>query len=225
MPHIVRWPDINDLNLRGVAAGTDTVVKLNMAPRPAPESPAATAPKPEPTRPVTPIGAVPLPGLPGGPVAPGIPPATPAPAPEGAKPAANLTLRFDPPAAKIQLGAQPQMNLQVDNANDLSGAPMRIKWDPKVLRLLDVSRGPMFAGDGQQPIFTRNIRNDEGEAAVILNRVAGQPGVNGSGTLLTLTFQAVGKGSTVVTAQDVALRDSKMQPVNAGAPAAMVNVE
>jgi general secretion pathway protein D len=134
-------------------------------------------------------------------------------------------VRFDQPATALKTGAPLTLNLQIDNAADLFGAPMRLKWDPKVLRLNDVSRGALLASDGQQPIFTRNIRNDEGEAVVVLNRAAGAPGVNGSGTLLTLTFQAIGKGSTAVSVLDLSLRNAQMQPVSAQPAPAMVNVE
>lgn len=220
VPHIVRSPDINDLNLRGIAAGTDTVVRLTMAsPSTAtaePPKPAAE-PKPEPPKFTAPPPGLPIPGL-------NVPGAKP-PASEAPKPAGALAVRFDQPAASLKAGTPLTLNLQVDNAADLFGAPMRLKWDPKVLRLNDVSRGPLLASDGQQPIFTRNIRNDEGEAVVVLNRAAGAPGVSGSGTLLTLTFQAVGKGSTAVSVLDLALRNAQMQPVAAQPAPAMVNVE
>jgi len=220
IPHIVRSADINDLNLRGIAAGTDTVVKLHMAPSasvtPEPAKP-VPGPKPDAPRFTPPPAGLPIPGLnlPGAKL-----PEAAAPKPPGA-----LAVRFDQPATGLKAGAPLTLNLQVDNAADLFGAPMRLKWDPKVLRLNDVSRGPLLASDGQQPIFTRNIRNDEGEAVVVLNRAAGAPGVSGSGTLLTLTFQAVGKGSTAVSVLDLSLRNAQMQPVAAQPAPAMVNVE
>jgi hypothetical protein len=102
---------------------------------------------------------------------------------------------------------------------------MLIKWDPKVLRLSDVSRGNLLAGDGQQPIFTRNIRNEAGEANVLLNRLPGTPGVSGSGGLITLVFQAIGKGSTQVTVPSLQLRDSQMQPIVVPSPTLPVVVE
>lgn len=220
VPHVVRSPDINDLNLRGIAAGTDTVVKLHMAPPAgaAVEAPKpASAPKPDAPK-FTPAPAgLPVPGL-------NTPGAKPLEA-EAPKAPSALAVRFDQPASALKAGAPLTLNLQIDNAADLFGAPMRLKWDPKVLRLNDVSRGALLAADGQQPIFTRNIRNDEGEAVVVLNRAAGSPGVNGSGTLVTLTFQAVGKGSTAVSVLDLSLRNARMEQMPAQPPPAMVNVE
>ena len=78
---------------------------------------------------------------------------------------------------------------------------------------------------GQQNIFTRNIRNDAGEAVVELVRKPGMPGVNGSGSLVNLVFQAVGKGSTQVSLAELNVKDSKQQPVAVQPPVVTVNVE
>src|SRR5262245_43848155 len=43
IPHIVRAPEITETNMRGVASGSDTVVRLNYARRPAPAAVAAVA--------------------------------------------------------------------------------------------------------------------------------------------------------------------------------------
>ena len=94
-----------------------------------------------------------------------------------------------------------------------------------MLRLNEVSRGTLLSGDGQQPLFTRNIRNDAGEVSIILNRLPGSAGVSGSGGLVNLVFQAVGKGSTEVKVAEVSLRNSQQQPVAVDAPAVTVNVE
>lgn len=220
VPHIIRSPEISDLNLRGVAAGTDTVVKLNMTPRPEPAGPPRP---PEPPKPAMPAGVPP--GIPG-PPAP-VTPAPATPAPSAVQPAPGpMTILFDPPSSKIKAGATFTMNLQAANVSGLFGAPMRLKWDPKVLRLAEVTRGPLMSpSNGQPPIFTRNIRNDEGEAIIVLNLPAGAVGVNGSGALVTLTFQAVAKGTTAVTAPELSLRNTQMQPIPGGAAPATVTVE
>ena len=85
----------------------------------------------------------------------------------------------------------------LENASDLFSAPVQIKFDPKVLRLNDVAKGTLLGSDGQQVIFTKNILNDTGTATVNLNRMPGTSGVSGSGTLVTLTFQVVGRGIAI----------------------------
>ncbi len=46
VPHLVRAPDITDLNLRGVSTGTDATVKLSYQMKEAPAAPASIAPSP-----------------------------------------------------------------------------------------------------------------------------------------------------------------------------------
>jgi general secretion pathway protein D len=101
---------------------------------------------------------------------------------------------------------------------------MQIQFDPKVLRLSDVARGDFLSNDGQPPVFTKNIMNDTGTAAIQLNRLPGSPGANGSGVLATLTFQAVGKGTTVVTLPALTVRSSQGQVIVTAAPRLAVNV-
>ena len=251
VPHIVRTPDVQDYNVRGIAAGNDTVIKLNYSPKsdpqfekrppqaPSPNAPASVAPispttvAPSPPTPPTQTSAQSPP--PPGPPVPGLPPGIPFQLPgQGAAVAARqlTTIASTPqvsflPGGSVtaKVSAALSMIVQLDNGADLFGAPMRIKWDPKVLRLSEVSKGTLFAGNDKQNVFTRNIRNEAGEATIELSRAAGAPSINGSGSLVTLVFQAVGKGATAVSVIDLNLKNSQNQPVQAAAPAASVTVE
>jgi general secretion pathway protein D len=211
IPHIVRSPEINEVNLRGIAAGNDQSVKINYASRrPAAQSPAPGAP-----------AAVPPPATaPAKEVKP--------PAPEEPKPAApsgSAILAFNPPALSVKASASFTVTLQVFGTTDLAAAPMRLKFDPKLLRLTSVERGNLLALDGQQPLFTRNIQNDEGEVSVNLNRLPGAGGVTGSGALATFTFEAVAPGAAMVTFTDLGLRNSQNQPMAAAPPTLAVTIQ
>ncbi len=214
VPHIVRSPDLTDVNLRGISAGTLEQVKLTYAPRKevAPDATATPAPAP-----VTPPAA-PAPSTPQ--------PPAPTTAPEAAVPAAPAAVRlvFNPTAVEAQLSAPVSVTLLLENATDVFSAPLKIKFDPKILRLNEVLLGGLLAGGGQQPIFTRNIRNDSGEADVVLTRLPGAGGASGSGSLVTLVFLAIGKGATQVTLPEVNLRNSQMQPVTAAPPVLNITI-
>ncbi|MDW8131808.1 MAG: hypothetical protein RMI94_14750, partial [Bryobacterales bacterium] len=84
VPHVVRTPGIGDLNLKPVAAGTDTTVRLSFAPREVPSEEAKSAPGPE-TIPAQPPAVVPAPAAGGGPPPPPPPPRARAPAPPRAR--------------------------------------------------------------------------------------------------------------------------------------------
>jgi len=263
IPHIVRAPDITASDLKEIATGNSTTVKLNYAPRP-PEPPAAppapapaaegtvpTAPQPiglQATVPVAP-GAPPqlvpvtpqLPGLNAPPSSAGGPPATapptgppatapptpPGPKPEGAPatPGGNARVMFAPGQVTTQPGATVSVTLVAANVNDLAAAPMQIKFDPKILRLNDVVRGSLLTSDGQQVAFSKNILNDTGEGTVNISRFPSTGGVSGSGALVTLVFQAVAHGETVVTIPQLTLRNSQSQPITATSPQLTVTVK
>jgi general secretion pathway protein D len=213
IPHIVRAQEITDTNMKGVAAGTDLVVKLNYAPRRV-----ATAAAPTATAPTAPEVAPAI-------VPPAVaPPATAPPAtapPATAPPAGSARVSFSPAPAEGPLGSAITVSLMVENVTDLFTAPLRLQFDPKVLRLNDVTPGGLLSSDGKPLLpMSKNILNDTGEVSVTLSRAPGAGGVSGSGTLVNFVFQAAAKGTATVSLPDFALRDSKLQQIS-GAPAAL----
>ncbi|MEO8126820.1 MAG: cohesin domain-containing protein [Bryobacteraceae bacterium] len=199
IPHIVRAPDYTDANLRAVSAGTDQNVKLNYAPRP--EEPPKV---PEPA-------AVPAPA----PVAPAANPSA----------AGTVRLFFNPPVLQAPLSGVVTVALQIENAADLFSAPLKLKFDPKILRLTSAKEGNLMGGDGQKINFSENTLNDTGDATVVLTRMPGTGGISGSGALVNLTFQAVGRGTSTVTVNDLALMNSGSKPIAAAAPTLNVMIQ
>jgi general secretion pathway protein D len=247
IPHIVRTPSITDVNMRTIGTGNQTVVKLSYAPEQAAGKPQPPSAPPQPQN-------QPPPGvMPGAPTAPAVlvaPPATapPAAAQPTASPAAppamappipppkpqgppgqatenKVRVTFVPAQAKAEVNGTVTVSLMVENAADLASTPMLIRFDPKVLRLNDVVRGNLLASDGQQVAFSKNVLNDTGEATVNVSRFPTTGGVSGSGSLVTLVFQAVGKGDTVVAVPQLTLRNSQSQPVLTAAPQLSVAVQ
>jgi general secretion pathway protein D len=210
VPHIVRSPDISEVNLRGVAAGNDQSVKLSYAPRRPAQAPA----QPPATPAVKPPAAAPEAAKP------------PAPAePKPAAPTGSITLAFNPPALEVKPNASFTVTLQVFGTSDLAAAPMRLRFDSKLLRLTALDRGDLLARDGQQPLLTRSIQGDAGEVAINLTRLPGSGGVTGSGSLMTFTFEAIAPGTATVTLTDLAFTNSQMQPIAAAAPKLMVAIK
>jgi general secretion pathway protein D len=114
--------------------------------------------------------------------------------------------------------------LSLEGGVDVGAAPLEVQFDPKVLRLNSVTRGDFFSNDGQQPVFTWNI-HDSGSATIQLNRLPGTPGATGSGVLITLNFQTIGKGPTTVTVPNLSVRSSQGQVLATGSPQLAVNVK
>lgn len=210
IPRIVRKPEIEEVNLRGVAAGTDQVVKVTLAPPAAAEAaPVKPAPVPE-------AAPAPEPEKPG---------REEPPKPAEPEPTTGARLRFNPAEVSVKRGATFTVTLALENATDVFNVPIRIKFDPRLLRLNEVERGGLFVADGQEAIFTRNILNDTGDASVILNRMPGTRGISGSGSLINLIFQAVEAGSTEVRLAEITVRNSEMGPIPVEAPVLAVKIE
>ena len=66
--------------------------------------------------------------------------------------------------------------------------------------------------------------NDMGLATIQCNRPPGAPGVSGPGGLLTLRFQALGRGATSVTG-NITVRNSRGLLIGSATPQLPVNIK
>lgn len=217
IPHIVRSPDLSRENLRGIAAGTDQQVHItydrskDAVAAPAPTTPPATAPA------TTPALA---------PTAPPPAPSSPPPADNPTPPPTPSRMTFVPSTVQAQLSGPVTVTLSLESGTDMFAAdPIRIKFDPALLRLNDVAAGSLLTQDGQRPTVSKDIRNDLGEATIRLSRLPGSPGISGSGPLVTFTFLAMGKGTANVQVIESSLKNSQLQPLKAPAMPLVVTVQ
>jgi hypothetical protein len=97
------------------------------------------------------------------------------------------------------------MSLNVESAEDLVKAPLRIDYDRQLLKLISVSSGGMFSPDGKK----ENLLIDLGKGEIDLSLAAGSPGVNGSGSLIKMTFISLAKGDAAIRIADAKLANSK----------------
>ena len=155
------------------------------------------------------------------------PAATPAATPAmGAVPGAAARVSFSPSTVQAAGGATVHVNVQLENGAAMSSlAPLRIKYDPALLRLEDIAPGDIFSRGGGGATSTKDIQNDAGEASITIERLPGAAAVNGPGTLAVLTFTAIGSGQAPVTIEEVALKDSQSQPVAASTASLGVQIQ
>jgi general secretion pathway protein D len=208
IPHIVRTPDYSPENLRGIYAGTDTTVKLTYADRPdevAPPAPApvaAPAPAGGPSPVPAPVKPAANPGAAAGPLAP-----------TQTAPQQAARIQMLPPAVQVSVSTPFTVTVQLEGASNAgSMTPLHVKYDPALLRLNDINAGEMFSRDGQRTTSVKDIRNDTGEATISISRLVDAPGISGAGTVATLSFVAVGKGTGTVAVTEAGLKDPKSAP-------------
>ena len=236
VPRIVRVPEINSVNLKGVASGVEQVYRVryeresNDVPAlppvgaHAPAQQGAESTEVAEAKPPAPSPALPL-GLPGFPRAPTstepeepeeveVPEAEPAASPAAPEdPSAPPSFSFAPAEPVVAVGEQIEIGVSVANVKQLFGIPMRFGYNPKLLRLVDIRRGTFLQGDGQDLIFSKNIRQRVGLAAVNISRFPGTGGVDGRGLLVKLVFEGVASGRSDVKVTPTGARDAERKPL------------
>jgi general secretion pathway protein D len=182
-PHIIRLPSISAENLRTIAAGTDTNVRVYRG-----AAEAEAAPKP-PASQSAPAGA---------------PPAN-------AGPAAQL--HFDPTNLTVKSGDTTTLALAVSNVSDLYSIPLLIHFNPAVIQVEEVRDGRFLSGGTQDVAIVQRIDAQKGELVVSATRQPNTPGVNGSGTLLGIVVRGVAPGSSPLQVLQVNARDSQQRNI------------
>jgi general secretion pathway protein D len=203
-PHIIRFPSISAENLRALAAGTDSNVRVYReqygadatpaAPKPAAQTPAPAATTPAAQTMMNPQAAV------------------TAPAATTAAPAA-AQLHFVPATVPMKAGETTTIGLAVSNVSDLYSIPLLIHYNPAVIQVEEVLNGGFLSGGTQEIAIVQRIDAQRGEVVVSATRQPKTPGVNGSGALLGFKVRAIGAGSTTLQILEVNAHDSQQNQI------------
>ena len=233
IPHIVRESILTDENTRAIYTGTGTSVQLirkapsatptvesaEMAPAGSslPATSAANAASAmigkmaADAKPVTPESMAGMKVQPNG---------TMVAAPTG--PA--MTLAVTPAASSEAVGSAFQVSVVASGAHDLFAVPLQMQFDPRVLSLVNVDTGDLLGKDGQAVGL---VHRDEGNGAVTISatRPQGAKGVDGQGTVVTLTFKALAPGDATLALTRIGAKDSQQNLLNATGVQAVVHVK
>jgi general secretion pathway protein D len=106
------------------------------------------------------------------------------------------------------VGSTFQISVTASNAHDLFEVPMQLRFDPRVLALVNVDSGDLLGRDGQ-PVAL--VHRDEGNGTVTVSasRPPQTAGINGSGVVCTLTFKALAAGDSPISLLKTGAKDSK----------------
>ena len=135
-----------------------------------------------------------------------------------------VTLSVVPQVANQAIGSTFQVAVMAANAHDLFSVPMQMQFDPKVLSLVGVDSGELLSRDGQAVAL---VHRDEGNGLVTISasRPPNSGGVNGQGTVCTLTFKAVAAGDSTLSLVKIGAKDSKQNTVPTVGTQAVVHVK
>jgi general secretion pathway protein D len=101
---------------------------------------------------------------------------------------------------------------------------MQMQFDPKLLALVNVDAGDLLGRDGQAVAL---VHRDEGNGAVTIStsRPPGTRGVDGQGTVCTLTFKALAPGDAALSLVRISAKDSNQATLPAMGMQAVVHVK
>jgi general secretion pathway protein D len=221
-PHILRFPSITAENLRRLAAGTDSNVRVFRQGSAAAQT--IVAPKENPG--VNP--GAPTSTLPSGLQTLEQPAQLAAaysigPAASGAGTAAQI--RFNPERATLQSGDSEIVGVSVEGVSDLFSIPLMLKYDPAVIQVVEVRDGGFLSGGTQAVAIVQRIDAQEGEVMISCARGPHTPGVNGSGTILGLVVRAVGAGEARIQITEASPQDSQQRSIPISSGEAVIQVQ
>jgi general secretion pathway protein D len=215
-PHVVRATDISPLNLQEVDTGTGANVELRRISAPANGQAGVLPPG------LQPHAAIPPAADPAGTPAPGS--AASGSTTVGPQIPGSVTLQIAPPAVPPKVGGTFQVAVNLNGGQDVFSVPMQLHYDSGKLALINVDSGAYLGHDGQAIAL---VHRDDGAGNVVISasRPPGVPGVNGSGTVCILTFQANAAGDANMAVVRASAKNSAQQAVNITGSQTAVHVQ
>lgn len=200
-PHVVRMPSVTADDLRTLAAGTDSNVRVfekdeNTAPPPPPAQAQAQSAGQDQS------------------------------ANAGNAPAANAAgLRFQPDTISLKQGDTMTIGLTVNNAHDLFSIPLLLQYNPAVIQVMDIRNGGFLSGGTEDIAIVHQENQQQGQSVISATRQPNTPGISGSGTLLGIVIKAIAPGTSPLQIVQVNARDSQQRPIQMSSGSATIRVQ
>jgi general secretion pathway protein D len=231
VPHVVRSQSLEEMNLRTVDTGVGTSIDIRHVPN---EAPGVAKPASNPDSTPAPTVQPPAHGRPNVGTVPGQSAAAAAPAAlaqlnDAAQTNGNTPAKPSPPipqqpvrvsfmlapqSGPVAVGATFKVPVMLNGGADIASVPLQISYDPAKLSLVNVDSGDFLSRDGQAVVLTHR---DDGPGLILINasRPPGAAGVNGTGVVCILSFQAKTAGTSDVVLTRPGAVSSKQQQLPA----------
>ncbi len=125
------------------------------------------------------------------------------------EPAVRLSLT--PQRAEVQIGERLMLSLDAFALVSVGHLPMTLRFDPAVLAVLRVEPGDFLGDATRAQVLSDSSR--PGELVLGASRLGTGPGVAGSGTVVRITFRAIGAGSSAVSFVQGEAKDSGLRQI------------
>jgi general secretion pathway protein D len=211
-PHILRMPNIQEVNMRGLNTGSETIPRLrSTASLGTGAQPPAGTPR---SSVAAPNAVTPAPTTPQAPTpAPAPPPNTP----PVAERTTNSNVTFAPSPVTLPATGTAMVNI-VGNGTDFYGVDLTLSFQPGAFNIKEVREGGFLSRDGQIVAFVQRMETDRGMLQISLERPPGSLPVSGTGNLVTLVLERGDRPeNSTLRVTDFRIRDPQ-QNVSIGRP-------
>jgi PKD repeat protein len=86
------------------------------------------------------------------------------------------------------------ININIVDVVDLFSWGIKVRWEPRLLEATSITEGPFLKDQPDGTAFVKKFYNNYIDVGCVT--LGSWPGVSGSGTLMTVTFNVTGKGAT-----------------------------
>jgi len=129
------------------------------------------------------------------------------------------------PAQSVQaLSSTFQIALNLADGKDVYSVPLQVQYDKEKLALVNVDSGNLLGKDGQA-ISVVHRDDGNGGLSVVVARPPGTNGVDGTGTVCVLTFQAKTVGDALLKITRVTAMNSGQQQIPSTGSEALVHIK
>jgi sugar lactone lactonase YvrE len=124
-------------------------------------------------------------------------------------------LSFNPKEIKATAGTVFDCAIDVKYATNIFGVGLKIKFDPKFMKFEKAEAGTFLSSDGNYNIFYINDKEKDKGLVELIGplRTGSVSGMDGSGTLIKLRFNATNQGETKIEMTDVIVKDPNLDNI------------
>ena len=122
---------------------------------------------------------------------------------------------IDPAEQTVNLGDSVSVSVNIENVTNLAGFQFDIHYNPAILSSASVLEDEFLSGGGGTFCLEETVDAAAGTITDIACARTDQGGVSGSGTLITITFAAIGAGESYIRIQNIRLPDPNGAQISA----------
>jgi hypothetical protein len=134
-------------------------------------------------------------------------------------------VEIKPMNASVNVGQEVRFDLTAGSVQNLYGAIVTLNYDPKIIEFKVASEGTLLKKDNQQTSFLYSNNIKAGTLDVYMTRIGDVGGVDGTGNLCALVFQAKSKGTSAVSMTSVKLTNFNREQLRTDFRGAVMSVK